>query len=99
MPTPARLAALHDRFRNALAHRYFIRLHMAALMTLVAVSGALAAAALYRAGLTNMGVRYPLVVAVSYAAFFGLVRLWIAYVTRAHRHAEARSSGSKSSLD
>jgi hypothetical protein len=89
--------SLHDRFRTALTHRYFIRLHMTVLLTLVLLSGILASRLLITAGVWNMAVRYPIAVVVSYLAFFGLVRIWIAYVTRASRR--RGRSGSESSFD
>jgi hypothetical protein len=89
--------SLHDRFRNALTHRYFIRLHMTILLALVLLSGILASRLLIVAGVRNMGVRYPIAVVISYLSFFGLVRIWIAYVTRASR--KRARSGSEGSLD
>jgi len=85
--------SLHDRFKNAITHRYFIRVHMTILLSLVVVSGLLASKLLTLAGLTDMAVRYPLMVALSYLVFFGLVRIWIAYVLRASR---SRGKGSSS---
>jgi hypothetical protein len=73
--------------------RYFIRLHMTVMMALVLLAGLLASRALTYAGLRNMGVRYPAAVVVSYLAFLGLVRLWIAYVARVSRKKSARSGG------
>jgi hypothetical protein len=85
--------SLHDRFQSALTHRYFIRLHMTVMMGMVLSSGLLVSRILVGAGVTNMGVRYPIAVLFSYLAFFALVRIWIAYVTRAARKRQ-RSSGS-----
>jgi hypothetical protein len=92
----ASATSLHDRFRNALTHRYFIRLHMTVMMTLVVLSGLLASRLLLRAGVTHMGIRYPISVTISYLVFFGLVRLWIAYALRAHRARERAVKGSSS---
>jgi hypothetical protein len=94
----ASAASLHDRFRSALTHRYFIRLHMTVMMALVVMSGLLSSRLLLRAGVTHMGIRYPISVAISYLAFFALVRLWIAYALRAHR-ARTRSARESSSWD
>lgn len=92
---------MHARFCSALTHRYFIRVHMTVMLGLVLLSGVLAGRLLWMAGVTNMGFRYPAAVLVSYAAFFGLIRLWLAYVCRADRagRASAReaSSGGSSS--
>jgi hypothetical protein len=92
----ASATSLHDRFRNALTHRYFIRVHMTVMMTLVVLSGLLASRLLFSAGVTHMGIRYPIAVTISYLVFFGLVRLWIAYALRAHRARERAGRGSSS---
>lgn len=91
MQVLANVASLHERFRSALTHRYFIRVHMTVMMALVLLTGLITSRVLTTAGLRNMTVRYPLVVAVSYLAFFGLIRLWIGYVTRVSRR--TRGSG------
>src|SRR5215813_10157304 len=71
---------------------------MTVMMTLVVLSGLMASRLLLRAGVTHMGIRYPISVAISYLVFFGLVRLWIAYALRAHR-ARSRSAKDSSSWD
>ena len=92
-----RLSDAHARFCSALTHRYFIRVHMAAMMTLVILSGVLASRGLLRAGLASMALRYPIAVAVSYLVFFGIVRIWLAYVCRAAQvRQRADSAGSSS---
>jgi len=87
----------HRRFCGALTHRYFIRVHMTVMMALVVLTGVLSSRGLLRAGLTNMAWRYPLAVAISYLVFFGLVRLWLAYVCRAALvRSRSRESGGSS---
>jgi hypothetical protein len=98
MRTPASVTSLHDRFKCALTHRYFIRLHMTILILLVLLAGLLASRGLTFAGVRNMGVRYAIAVLFSYLVFFVLVRIWIAYVCRASRSRESASS-SESSAD
>jgi hypothetical protein len=88
MRVPANVAALHERFRSALTKNYFIRLHMTVMILLVLLSGLIASRLLLLAGLSHMGIRYPLAVLVSYFAFFGLIRIWISYVSRASRRAK-----------
>ncbi len=83
MNFPSGVSDMHARFCGALTHRYFIRVHMTVMLSLVILSGVLAGRLLGMAGVGNMGLRYPAAVLVSYAAFFGLVRLWLAYVCRA----------------
>jgi len=97
MRTPASVTSLHDRFKCALTHRYFIRLHMTILVLLVLLAGLLASRGLTQAGVRNMGLRYPIAVLFSYLVFFVLVRIWIAYVCRASRSRESASSSDSSS--
>ncbi len=99
MRTPARVMSLHDRFKCALTHRYFIRLHMTMLILLVFLAGLLASRGLTHAGVRHMGVRYPIAVLFSYVVFFVLVRIWIAYVCRASRGRRESQSDSESSVD
>lgn len=101
MSIPSGVSDMHARFCSALTHRYFIRVHMTVMLGLVLLSGVLAGRLLWMAGVANMGFRYPAAVLVSYAAFFGLIRLWLAYVCRADRAGratarEASSGGSSS---
>ncbi|HEY6930853.1 MAG TPA: hypothetical protein VJA66_14335 [Thermoanaerobaculia bacterium] len=90
MGVPANIASLHERFRSALTKRYFVRLHMTVMILLVLLSGLIASRLLLLAGISHMGIRYPLAVLVSYVVFFVLIRIWIGYVSRASR----RSKGS-----
>ena len=97
MKISTRVGDIHERFCGAMQHRYFIRAHMSAMLALVLLSGALAGRLLLRAGVTNMAVRYPLMVLLSYAVFFGLIRIWLAYVCRSPSARRAGSSGSDDS--
>jgi len=85
MPIPANVASLHERFRRALTKRYFVRLHMTVMILLVLLSGMITSRLLIFAGVSHMGIRYPVAVLVSYLVFFVLIRIWIGYVSRAHR--------------
>ena len=93
------VADMHARFCSGLTHRYFIRAHMTVMLSLVLLSGLVASRALLRAGVTNMGLRYPIAVLFSYVVFLGLIRLWLAYMCRVAQAARlatsdsARSSG------
>ncbi|MEO8190935.1 MAG: hypothetical protein ABI682_11395 [Acidobacteriota bacterium] len=80
MDVSPRVNDLHARFCGAITHRYFIRVHMSVMLALVLLSGVVAGSAMRRAGISHMGVRYPIAVLFSYAVFLGLVRLWVAYV-------------------
>lgn len=96
MNVPRGVADFHARFCGALTHRYFIRAHMSAMLVLVLLSGTLASRLLLKAGITGMAFRYPIAVLFSYLMFFGLVRIWLAYVCRV---AAAKSRASRGSSD
>lgn len=72
-PSQARLAA-------ALQHRFFLRLHMAAILTGTMLVGLLATRILFLLHLNIFAVRYGLAVIAAYAAFVGFVKLWIFYI-------------------
>jgi hypothetical protein len=78
--------SLHQRFQAWITHRYFVRLHMALMLSVVVLSGVLASRLLHAAGVQWLVVRYPMAVAFSYLVFFGLVRLWLAYAVRVRRN-------------
>jgi hypothetical protein len=99
MPVPRPVADLHARFCGAITHRYFIRAHMSAMLLLVLLSGTLASRLLLHAGVASMAVRYPLAVLLSYGVFFGLVRLWLAYVCRAAASRDRRGGRSSDASD
>lgn len=99
MNVPRGVSDLHARFCGAITHRYFIRAHMSAMLVLVLVSGTLASRLLLRAGVTHMGVRYSIAVVTSYLVFFGLIRLWLAYVCRAAGTRNRRSASRAGSSD
>ena len=94
MELSTRVADVHARFCGAFTHRYFVRAHMCVMLALVLLSGALAGRFLLRAGVANMGIRYPLTVVFSYAVFLSLVRLWLVYVCRTPGRRPGRSAGS-----
>ena len=99
MNISSRVSDLHARFCGALTHRYFIRVHMTVMLTLVLASGALAGRLLLRTGVSNMGFRYPAVVLLSYGVFFVLIRIWLAYVCRADRVARKKATAGSDSSD
>ena len=78
-------APLRARLERALLRRFFLRWHMTAIVAGAVAAGALAGKGLLFAGLTWMPLRWGLAVLVSYAAFFGLVHLWVLYI-RSHHH-------------
>jgi hypothetical protein len=57
---------MHESFKEMLSHRYFIRVHMAVMLSLVGVSGILASRLLLALGLRSMALRYPFAILFSY---------------------------------
>jgi hypothetical protein len=83
-------ASFHEKFQGWITHRYFIRLHMTVMLSVVLLSGVMASRALRFFGVQALVLRYPIAVACSYAVFFLLVRLWLAYAVRVRRKQAAR---------
>jgi len=60
--------------------RLFLRFHMSLILIGTALVGLLVSKLLLMSHVVNVVVRYPLAVVVSYLAFFGFIKLWLAYV-------------------
>ena len=71
-PSEKRLAA-------ALQHRYFLRLHMTAILAGTILVGLGLTRLLFNLGVI-FAVRYAIAVAGAYAAFVAFVKLWLAYI-------------------
>jgi hypothetical protein len=71
---------LEARYKRAMVRRFFVRFHMALILGGAGLAGVAANAMLFLAHVTSMPCRYALAVAVSYLAFLGLVRVWLACV-------------------
>lgn len=81
--------ASEKRFRQQIIHGYFVRFHMALILSAVVVSGVLISKILLECGVHSMRMRYPLAVLGSYLVFFLLVRIWIWYVCRVQLRIES----------
>jgi hypothetical protein len=68
------------QLERRIAHDYFCRFHMVAILAAVIASGVLASKGLLELGV-SLGFRYPIAVFVSYGVFLLLVRVWIWYVS------------------
>lgn len=85
LPAPpggsSRVRRLSDRalFREGLAQRFLLRFHMTLILVATAAAGALFSKLLLLLGLRALGPRWAMAVVAAYAAFFGLVRLWVEY--------------------
>jgi hypothetical protein len=68
------------RFAALLRDRFFLRLHVVAILAGTVLAGTLASALALNSGVESMALRALLGLGVAYLAFLGLVRAWIAYV-------------------
>src|SRR5262245_1055663 len=64
-------------FRQKLARRFHLRLHMTVILAAVCLSGVVASRLLLELGISSMLLRYPLAAACSYSIFFLLIRMWL----------------------
>lgn len=81
-PSEKRLAAV-------LQHRYFLRVHMTAILTATVLVGIGVTKLLFALRINTFALRYGVAVLVAYAAFVAFVKLWLAYIS-------ARSGGANS---
>lgn len=72
-----------ERFAAWLKDSFFLRFHMSVILGLAFVAGLAVTKLFLWAGNTNLALRYGVAVAVSYAAFMALFRLWLWYVAHA----------------
>ena len=79
------------RIADALQHRFFLRVHMTAILTATVLVGLATTWALFRIHLNVFAIRYGLAVITAYAAFVGFIKVWLWYVEYCGR---SRSSGS-----
>jgi hypothetical protein len=71
-----------QRFVTAVKRRFWVRLHMTLILGATGLAGVLATKALLWMGVTSLMVRYPLAALISWLAFVGVVRVWLAYAVR-----------------
>src|SRR6266480_3520523 len=72
-PSEKRLAAV-------LEHRFFLRLHMTAILTATILVGLATTRALFLLNVNVFWLRYAVAVITAYAAFVGCVKLWLVYI-------------------
>ncbi|MGH7451442.1 MAG: hypothetical protein ACRENG_08875 [bacterium] len=77
-PVPDRKKAV-ARVKHWLERRSMPRLQMSIIVLVTALAGFLSSFLLLQLGMTRMGIRYLLAVEFAYAAFLGLLRLWLHY--------------------
>lgn len=87
------------RLRQLLKDKLQIRLHMAAILLIVTLSGALMGRFLLMMGVESMPLRYPVAVFFSYLIFFLMIRLWLWYVSPERKNSSSSSSPDFSAPD
>lgn len=70
-----------ETFKQRFIKRVFTRFHMFLILTGTALSGVLYSKILLLLGLEHMLIRFLIVLVLAYLSFFGLMRLWLAYLT------------------
>lgn len=76
----AALEARREALEQSLTGRFWLRFHASVLVCGTFATGFLANAAMLQWPVHSVWLRWPLAVVAGYAAFFILVRLWLAYV-------------------
>ena len=79
------------RIAAALQHRFFLRLHMTAILTGTILVGLLVTRLLFLIHVNVFAIRYGVAIIAAYAAFVGFVKVWLWYVELCGRR---RSSAS-----
>jgi uncharacterized membrane protein YgcG len=82
------------RFKNMITKKFSVRFHMFIILTAVITFGLVLSRVCLWLGLSNMIIRYALVITVSYAFFFLAIRLWLNYVLPSMKHRENISGSS-----
>ncbi len=99
----AAVAPSEKRLAAALQHRFFLRLHMTAILTATVLVGLLMTRVLALMHLNIFAIRYALAVIGAYAAFVGFIKVWLWYVefceNRDRRRAGNSSGGSDAWFD
>jgi hypothetical protein len=72
-----------ERFKALLPRRGNPYGHMTLILLATGCAGFLSSRLLHTAGLTSMGVRYPIAVGLAYLVFLCLVGVWVSYQRRA----------------
>ena len=68
------------RLADVLEHKFFLRLHMTAILTATILVGLGTTRGLYMLHVNVFWIRYGLAVITAYIAFIGFVKLWLLYI-------------------
>ena len=72
--------SVKSSFRDGLVSRYFVRFHMALILTATGLSGLLFSKILLESGMSRMAVRYGISTVLSYGCFFLFIKMWLRYI-------------------
>jgi hypothetical protein len=73
-------AALKRRLIDRIRKSYFVRFHMAIILSATVISGVVCSKLLSLLGLSRMPVRYGIAIIFSYLLFFLFIKLWLLYI-------------------
>jgi hypothetical protein len=89
--------ASEQRFASALQHRFFLRVHMTAMLAATVLAGIYTTRLLASAGVRVLWLRYALAIIAAYVVFVTSVKLWLWYIglfAAAARRKAGKSGGS-----
>jgi len=88
-----RRARAIQRLKDLVSHKGNPRLQMLLFLLATGLAGFLSSILLHAAGLTSMGIRYPLAVGLAYLVFLLLLGLWLLFLRRDRKETAAGSTG------
>lgn len=68
------------RIKRYLVRRFFIRFHMSIILIATILVGLISTKLLFVFNVEDIRIRYPLIVIISYLAFFLFIRIWLFYI-------------------
>lgn len=86
------VAETRDRLNSWLAKHFSLRLHMTLILIATFAVGLLTVHGLFAIHVAKLWMRYAIAVIVAYAAFLGLLKIWLVYFAICIRHAHGKSS-------
>lgn len=87
------------RFKSLVVKKFPVRIHMFIILSAVITFGLVLSRICLHAGLTNMAVRYTVILTASYAFFFVAIRVWLFYVLPSINRKNSSLNTSSSGLD
>src|ERR1043166_8849079 len=87
------VAETRERLNAWLAKHFSLRFHMTVILVATFAVGLLTVHGLFAIHVAKLWMRYALAVIVAYAAFLGLLKIWLFYFAICIRRAHGKSSG------